>query len=123
MPKGEAIEQFAASMHLVLDLADKYPRDSLAAHILDAIAQFLPALLISCSRRGRVRQIVSDAKRFQRGEWKGLWETAVRFARKETDNTAKRNQTRPGGITQFKEESCMRSIARGGAHSLRLTKL
>ena len=28
MPKGEAIEQFAASMHLVLDLADKYPRDS-----------------------------------------------------------------------------------------------
>ncbi len=44
MPKGEAIEQFAASMHLVLDLADKYPRDSLAAHILDVVAhaQFLP---------------------------------------------------------------------------------
>jgi hypothetical protein len=35
MPKGQAVEQFAASMHLVLDLADKYPRDSLAAHILD----------------------------------------------------------------------------------------
>ncbi len=32
-PKGEATEQFAASMHLVLDLADKYPRDSVAAHI------------------------------------------------------------------------------------------
>jgi hypothetical protein len=32
-PKGEAIEQFAACMHLVLDLADKYPRDSLATHI------------------------------------------------------------------------------------------
>jgi hypothetical protein len=28
MPKGDAVEQFAASMHLVLDLADKYPRDS-----------------------------------------------------------------------------------------------
>jgi hypothetical protein len=70
MPKGEAIEQFAASMHLVLDLADKYPLDSLAAHILDVVAQFLPALLMSCSRRGRVRQIVSNAKRFQRGEWK-----------------------------------------------------
>jgi hypothetical protein len=28
MPKGEAVEQFAASMHLVLDLADKYTRDS-----------------------------------------------------------------------------------------------
>ena len=98
MPKGEAIEQFAASMHLVLDLADKYPRDSLAAHILDVIAQFLPALLMPCSRRGRVRQIVSNAKRFQRGEWKGLWETAVRFARKKTD----------------KLEWCMRNIAREG---------
>ena len=47
-----------------------------------------------CSRRGRVRQVVSNAKRFQRGEWKGLWDTAVRFARKETDNNAKRNHTR-----------------------------
>jgi hypothetical protein len=33
--KGEAIEQFAACMHLVLDLAYKYPRDSVAAYILD----------------------------------------------------------------------------------------
>ena len=89
-PKGEAIEQFAASMHLVLDLADKYPRDSLAAHILDCIAQFLPALLCPCTRRGRVRQIISSAKRFQRGDWKGLWETALRFARKEIDSNNKR---------------------------------
>jgi hypothetical protein len=71
MPKGEAIEQFAASMHLALDLADIYPRDSLAAHILDVAAQFLPALLTPCSRRGRARQIVSNTKRFQRGEGKG----------------------------------------------------
>ena len=69
--KGAAIEQFAASMHLNLDLADKCPRESLAAHILDVVAQFLPALLMPC----RVRQIVSNAKRF-RLEWKGLWETA-----------------------------------------------
>jgi hypothetical protein len=34
-PKGESIEQFPACMHLVLDLVDKYPRDSLATHILD----------------------------------------------------------------------------------------
>jgi hypothetical protein len=33
IPKGEAVEQFAASVHLVLDLPDKYTRDSLAAHI------------------------------------------------------------------------------------------
>ena len=38
---------------------------------LDVVAQVLPALLTPCSRRGRVRQTVSIAKRFQRGEWKG----------------------------------------------------
>jgi hypothetical protein len=70
MHKGEAVGQFAASMNLVLDLADKYPRDSLAAHLLDCVAQFLPALLCPCTRRGRVRQIISIAKRFQRGEWR-----------------------------------------------------
>ena len=62
MPKGEVVQQFAASMHLVLDLPDKYPRDSLAAHILNVVTQFLPALLTPCSRRGRLRQIVSNAK-------------------------------------------------------------
>jgi hypothetical protein len=76
MPKGEAVEQFAASMHLVLDLADKYPRESLAAHILDCVAQFLPALLCPGTRRG-----------FQRGDWTYLWETALRLARRETDKT------------------------------------
>jgi hypothetical protein len=71
MPKGEPVEQLATSMHLELDLDDKYPHNSLAAHILDCVAQFLPALLCPCTRRGRVRQIVSSAKRFQRGDWKG----------------------------------------------------
>ena len=28
MTKGETIEQFVVSMYLVLDLTDKYPRDS-----------------------------------------------------------------------------------------------
>jgi hypothetical protein len=79
MPKGDAVEQFAASMHLVLDLADKYPRDSLAAHILDCVAQFLPALLSPCTHRGRVRQIIANAKRFQRGEWKGRFLEALPF--------------------------------------------
>jgi hypothetical protein len=35
MPKGETVGQFTGSVHLVLDLVDKYPRDSLGAHILD----------------------------------------------------------------------------------------
>ncbi len=34
---------------------------------LDVVAQFLPALLMPCSRRSRVRQIVSNTKRFARG--------------------------------------------------------
>jgi hypothetical protein len=38
MSKGKVVEQFAANMRLVLDLANKYPRDSLAAHILDCVA-------------------------------------------------------------------------------------
>jgi hypothetical protein len=46
-----------------LNLADKYPHNSLAAHILDCVAQFLPALLCPGTRRGRVRHIVSNAKR------------------------------------------------------------
>ena len=92
MTKGDVIEQFATSMCLVLDLADKYPRDSLAAHILDVVVQFLPALLTPCSRRDRVRQIVSNSKRFQRFEWNGLWQTAQRFARRETDTDSERKQ-------------------------------
>ncbi len=63
IPKGETIQQFAACMHLVLDLADKYPRDSLVAHILDCVAKFFPTLLCPCTRRGRVRQIISSAER------------------------------------------------------------
>ena len=77
--KGEGIQQFPGSMHLVLDLADKCLRDSLDVHILDVVEQFLPVLFMSCSRRDRVRQIVSNVKRFQRGEWKGLWETSSAF--------------------------------------------
>ena len=84
MHKGETIEQFATSMHLVLDLVDKYPRDTLAAHILDVVAQFLPVLLTTCCRRDRVRQIVSNTKRFHRGEWKALWEPCVLHGEKLT---------------------------------------
>jgi hypothetical protein len=87
MPKGDAVEQLAVSMHLVLDLADKYPHNSLSA-------QFLPALLCPCTHLGRVRHIVSNAKRFQRGDWKGLWEAALREARRETDNNVKRKRNR-----------------------------
>jgi hypothetical protein len=39
MSKGEPVEQFASSMHLVLDLVDKYPHDSLVTHILDCVGK------------------------------------------------------------------------------------
>jgi hypothetical protein len=118
MPKGEAVEQFAASMHFVLDLADQYPRDPLAAHILDCVAQFLPALLCPCTRRGRVMQIISSAKRFQRGDWKGLWETARRLTRKEIDtnnksknNRAKRDTSSIRARVVYYAEHCARKGA------------
>jgi hypothetical protein len=94
MTKGEAVEQFVANMHLILDLADKYPHDSLTAHILDCVVQFLPVLLCPCTRRGRVREIISSAERFQRGDWKGLWETALCLARTEIDTNNKRKRNR-----------------------------
>ncbi len=94
MPKGETVQEIAASMNLVLDLADKYPRDSLVTHILDCVVQFLPAFLCPCTHSGRVRQIISSDKRFQRGDWKTLWETALCLPRKETDNNSKRSHNR-----------------------------
>jgi hypothetical protein len=51
-------------------------------------------LLCPSTRRGRVRQIISSAKRFQRGDWKSLWETALLFARKEIDTNNKRKHNR-----------------------------
>ena len=78
-------------MHLVLSLAEKFPRDSLASHILDVVAQFLPALLTPVARRGRIRHILSNAKRFRNGDWKGLWQQAVRFNTKETAHAVARN--------------------------------
>ena len=68
---------------------------------------------MSYSRRGRVRQIVSNVKRFHHGEWKDLWETDVCFARKETDNNTKRNHTLTKCNTSIQtrvvhEEDCTR---------------
>ena len=62
MPKGESVEQLETSVNLVLDLIDKYPRDSLATHMLECVAQFLPAFLCPYTRRGRVRQIISKKR-------------------------------------------------------------
>jgi hypothetical protein len=55
-----------------------------------------PCFVCPCTCRDRVRQIISSAKLFQRGDWKGLWETALCLARKEidTNNTRKHNHAK-----------------------------
>ena len=83
MPKGETIEQFASSMHLVLDLVDKYPHDSLNTHILDVVVQFLPIVCQKVPARGMERPV---------GNRSFLCKT--RFVRKGTDNNFKCNQFR-----------------------------
>ena len=89
MTKGDTFEQFVTNMNLVLDLDDKYPHHSISVHTMDVVALFLPALLTSCSHRDRVRQIVTNTKLFQCGEWKGFWETDLGFIRRESDNNGK----------------------------------
>jgi hypothetical protein len=89
LPTVETVEQFTASVHLVLDLADKYPRESLVVHILDCVTQFLPAFLCPGTHRVRVRQIISNTKIFQHRDWKYLWVTALRLSQRETDNNVK----------------------------------
>jgi hypothetical protein len=81
-------------MHLVLDLADKYPHNSITAHILDFVVQFLPALLRPSTRRGRGTEIVSSSERFQCGDCKGLWEDSLCETRWETDNNVKSKYNR-----------------------------
>ena len=45
-PKGQARKDFADSMRLILNLAQKYPQKSLARYILRAVAQFLVYRLV-----------------------------------------------------------------------------
>jgi hypothetical protein len=65
-------------MHLALDLADKYPRDSLAAHILDVVAQFLPALHAVIEAEQDRQYLTPNASSVVKGK-EGLWETAPAF--------------------------------------------
>ncbi len=51
-------------------------------------------LVLDVADNGRVRKIISSAMRFQHGDWKDLWETALRLAQRETDTTAKRRHNR-----------------------------
>ena len=87
VPRGTASQDFGESLKVILTLADRYPAQSLPLYILRAFAQFLPALLMPCSRRGKPRHISSNAKRFQKGEWEHLWNQALRLNKKEVTHS------------------------------------
>jgi hypothetical protein len=85
----------------ILTLADRYPAQSLPLYILRAFAQFLPALLMPCSRRGKPRHVSLNAHRFQKGEWESLWNQTLEHNNSELAHRAKKldgNAPAPGSI-------------------------
>ena len=73
VPRGTASTDFRDSLKAILALAERYPAQSLPPYIPRAVARFLPALLMPCSRRGMPRNIGINARRFQKGELEALW--------------------------------------------------
>jgi hypothetical protein len=53
VPRGTASKDFGDSLKAILALAERYPAQSLSLYIPRAFAQFLPALLMPCSRSGK----------------------------------------------------------------------
>jgi hypothetical protein len=67
VPRGAASKDFGDGLKAILALAERYPAQSLPLYILRAFAQFLPALLMPCSRRGKPRHVSLNMRRFQKG--------------------------------------------------------
>jgi hypothetical protein len=57
VPRGTASKDFGDSLKAILALAERYPAQSHPLYILRVFAQFLPALLMPCSRRGKPRHV------------------------------------------------------------------
>jgi hypothetical protein len=68
VPRGTASKDIGDSLEAILALAERYPAQSLPLYILRAFAQFLPALLMPRSRRGKPMHVSLNARRFQKGE-------------------------------------------------------
>jgi hypothetical protein len=85
------------------------------------------AAAVALNHRDRVRQIISNARRFQCGGWKGLWEMEgpLRLARRETDTNAKRKHNRAKRDTSSIHARLVYAehCARRGALSRRLIRL
>ena len=90
VPRGAASRDFGDSLKAILALAERYPAQSLPLYILRAFAQFLPALLMPCSRRGKPRHVSLNARRFQKGEWESLWNQTLKHNNRELAHRAKK---------------------------------
>jgi hypothetical protein len=90
VPRGAASRDFGDSLKAILALAERYPAQSLPLYILRAFAQFLPALLMPCSRRGKPRHVSLNARRFQKGEWESLWTQTLKHNNRELAHRAKK---------------------------------
>jgi hypothetical protein len=90
VPRGAASRDFGDSLKAILTLAERYPAQSLPLYILRAFAQFLPALLMPCSRRGKPRHVSLNARRFQKGEWESLWNQTLKHNNRELAHRAKK---------------------------------
>ncbi len=101
VPRGAASRDFGDSLKAILALAERYPAQSLPLYILRAFAQFLPALLMPCSRRGKPRHVSLNASLFQKGEWESLWNQTLKHNNRELAHRAKKldgNASAPASI-------------------------
>jgi hypothetical protein len=88
-------KDFRDSLKGMLAPADRYPAQSLPLYILQAFAQFLPALLMPCSRRCKPRHLSINTCRFQKGEWEALWTQTLHHNNREVAHRAKRLDGKP----------------------------
>jgi hypothetical protein len=90
VPRGADSRDFGDSLKAILALAELYPAQSLPLYILRAFAQFLPALLMPCSRHGKPRHVSLNALHFQKREWESLWNQTLKHNNRELAHRAKK---------------------------------
>jgi len=95
IPRSMANKDFRDSLKAIPALADSYPAQSLPLYILRAFAQFLPALLMPCLRRGKPRHLSINVCRFQKGEWEALWTQTFHHNNREVAHRVKKLDGKP----------------------------
>jgi hypothetical protein len=95
IPRGTTSKDFWHSLKAILVLTYRYPAQSLPLYILQTFAQFLPTLLMPCSRSCKPRHISINACRFQKDEWEALWTQALLNNNHEVSHRAKKLDCKP----------------------------